>query len=257
MGIGLSYASLPRLHRHQPHERHLRQRRANRPGRARAPTHFAAGLRRRPAGILGCSGGFDNVIRLALSFDTRDFEPDPNDGVYAELSSEIATRALGSQYEYLRVLLSVRGFYSPIPKVADLVLAVRGLYEVQTSGAPFFSHPWIPFIDDNHEGLGGLRTLRGYAQDRFIGAMIVLTNYELRWTFLRFEVLRQKIGLIAVPFLDMGRVFDTVQQTSFAGWKRSEGGGLRISWNEATIIMVDYGVSDEDSGLYVNFNHIF
>jgi hypothetical protein len=207
--------------------------------------------------ILGCGGGFDNVIRLALSFDTRDFEPDPNDGVYAELSSEIATKALGSQYEYARVMLSVRGFYSPIPKIADLVIAVRGLYEVQSAGTPFFSQVWLPFIDDNHEGLGGLRTLRGYDQDRFVGPIIVLTNYELRWTFTRFRFLGQGFGLMVVPFLDMGRVFDDVQQTSFADWKRAQGAGFRIAWNEATILMADYGVSSEGSGLYLNFNHIF
>ncbi|MGO8992794.1 MAG: Omp85 family outer membrane protein [Polyangiaceae bacterium] len=207
--------------------------------------------------ILGCGGGFDNVLRLALSLDTRDFEPDPNDGVYAELSSEIGTKALGSQYDYARVMLSVRGFYSPIPKIADLVIAIRGLYEVQSSGTPFFSQVWLPFIDDNHEGLGGLRTLRGYDQDRFVGPIIVLTNYELRWTFYRFKLLKQNLGLIAAPFLDMGRVFDNVQQTSFSDWKRAQGMGLRIAWNEATILMADYGFSSENSGLYLNFNHIF
>jgi hypothetical protein len=207
--------------------------------------------------ILGCGGGFDNVLRLALSLDTRDFEPDPNDGVYSELSSEIGTQALGSQYNYVRVMLSVRGFYSPIPKLADLVIAVRGLYEVQSAGTPFFSQVWLPFIDDNHEGLGGLRTLRGYDQDRFVGPIIVLTNYELRWTFTKFRLLGQGFGLIAVPFLDMGRVFDDVPQTSFSNWKRTEGMGFRIAWNEATILMADYGFSSEGSGLYLNFNHIF
>jgi hypothetical protein len=207
--------------------------------------------------ILGCGGGWDNVLRLALSLDTRDFEPDPNDGVYAELSSEIGTKALGSQYDYARVMLSVRGFYSPIPKIADLVLAVRGLYEVQTSGTPFFSQVWLPFIDDNHEGLGGFRTLRGYDQDRFVGPIIVLTNYEVRWTFVRFHLLKQSFALMAVPFLDLGRIFDNVPQTTFAGWKRGEGAGLRIAWNEATILMADFGVSSEGTALYLNFNHIF
>jgi hypothetical protein len=207
--------------------------------------------------IVGCGGGFDDVLRLALSIDTRDFEPDPNYGVYAELSSEIGTKVLGSQYDYARVMLSVRGFYSPIPKRADLVIAIRGLYEVQSSGTPFFSEVWLPFIDDNHEGLGGLRTLRGYDQDRFVGPIIALANFELRWTFVRFRVLKQGIGLIAVPFLDTGRVFDNVQQTSLLDWKRTEGMGLRIAWNEATILMADYGFSSEGSALYLNFNHIF
>jgi hemolysin activation/secretion protein len=152
---------------------------------------------------------------------------------------------------------SVRGFYSPIPELADLVLAGRVVYEVQTRGTPFTSMSNLPFIDDNHTGLGGFRTLRGYRDSRFVGPVIALTNYELRWTFLRFRALKQSFGLIAVPFLDIGRVFDNVSSFNLTEWKRTQGGGLRIAWNEATIVMVDYGFSDEDAGLYVNFNHIF
>jgi hypothetical protein len=207
--------------------------------------------------ILGCKGGWDNVLRLALSVDTRDFEPDPNAGVYAELSGEYGTKALASQYQYMRLMLSVRGFYSPIARYADLVLAVRGLYEIQTTGTPFFSESLLPFIDDDHSGLGGVKTLRGYAQDRFVGPVIALTNYEVRWTFLKFHLLKQGIALIAVPFLDMGRVFDNVGQTTLGGWKRAQGGGLHIAWNEATVLTIDYGFSDEDTGLYLNFNHMF
>ena len=207
--------------------------------------------------IVGCDGGWDNVLRLGLSLDTRDFEPDPNSGVYAELSTEYGLRGLGSDYAYARVMGSVRGFYSPLPRLADLVLAGRVLYEIQTHGTPFFSMSNLPFIDDNHGGLGGFRSLRGFRDSRFVGPVIALTNYEVRWTFLRFKTLDQTFGLMVVPFLDIGRVFDNVATTSFKDWKRTQGGGFRIAWNEATIIMADYGFSDEDAGLYVNFNHIF
>jgi hypothetical protein len=207
--------------------------------------------------VIGCGGGWDNVLRLALSVDTRDFEPDPNSGIYAELSGEFGTPLLGSQYQYMRLMASLRAFYSPIPRLTDLVLAARGTYEVETHGTPLFTATLMPYIDDNHAGLGGFRTLRGYRQNRFVGPVMVVTNYEVRWTFLKFHVLSQGFGLIAVPFLDMGAVFDDVRKTSFSGWARSQGMGLRIAWNEATILMLDYGVSEEDSGLYLNFNHIF
>lgn len=220
-----------------------------------APTRLATDC---AAGrVVGCSGGWDNVLRLGLSIDTRDYEPDPNSGVYAELSSEYGLRGLGSDYSYARVLGSVRLFYSPIPEIADLVLASRLLYEIQTKGTPFTSMNNLPFIDDNHAGLGGFRTLRGYRDSRFVGPVIALTNWEVRWTFARFRALGQSFALIGVPFLDVGRVFDDVATTSFKSWKRTQGGGLRIAWNDSTIVMVDYGFSDEDAGLYVNFNHIF
>jgi hypothetical protein len=86
---------------------------------------------------------------------------------------------------------------------------------------------------------------------------MTLSNAELRWTFYRFQVLRQKIGLIAVPFLDLGAVWDRLSAVRAGGWKRGQGAALRISWNLATIITVDYGWSSEDSGLYINFNHMF
>ncbi len=207
--------------------------------------------------LVGCDGGWDDVLRLAISLDTRDFEPDPNDGVYAELSGEFGTHLLGSHYEYMRLMLSVRGFYSPIPKIADLVVAARGLYEIQTHGTPFFSETLMPFVDDNHAGLGGLRSLRGYFQNRFVGPVLAMGNLELRWTFVKFRALGQGFALEAVPFVDMGSVFDSVGQTSFEDWKFDEGLGLRIAWNEATIIMIDYARSAEDDALYLNFNHIF
>jgi hypothetical protein len=86
---------------------------------------------------------------------------------------------------------------------------------------------------------------------------MALTNYEIRWTFAKTKLLGQRFAFIAVPFVDMGRVFDSVRRTSLARWERSQGLALRVAWNLATIISIDYGVSNEDSGLYINFAHIF
>lgn len=207
--------------------------------------------------IVGCNGGWDNTLRVALAFDTRDFEPDPNKGIYADVAADFGTQALGSDFLYSRVMAAVRGYWSPIPKWADVVLAARGVYEVQSQGAPFFSMDTFPFTEDPRIGMGGLRTLRGYKQDRFVGHVMALTNYEIRYTFAETRLFKQHFAFAVVPFLDIGRVFDAVRKTSLAGWKRTQGGGARIYWNQATVIMVDYGFSDEDSGLYVNFGHIF
>jgi hypothetical protein len=207
--------------------------------------------------IKGCAGGWDNTLRLGLALDTRDFEPDPNSGFFADLAADFGTQYLASDFDYARVMLAARGYVSPIPRHADLVLAARGIYEVQSQGVPFFSMDTFPFTEDPRTGMGGVRTIRGYKQDRFVGHVMALTNYEIRWTFANTRLLGQRFAFIAVPFLDMGRAFDSVRATSVMHWKRAEGAGLRIAWNQATIIMVDYGVSEEDSGLYVNFTHIF
>jgi hypothetical protein len=210
------------------------------------------------AGLLvGCDGGWDDFLRLGASYDSRDFEPDPDRGVFAEVALDVATVALGSRYDYLRLLASVRGFVSPLPRRADLVVAGRAVMVVQSDGAPFFSMDTFPFTDDPRTGLGGQRTMRGFRQDRFVGPVMALVNGELRWTFARTTLWKQRLGFIAVPFADLGRSFDRLDELRLGGWRRAVGGALRLSWNLATLVTADYGISDEDTGFYVNFGHMF
>src|SRR5207302_189205 len=111
-------------------------------------------------------GGRDDFLRLGVSYDTRDFEPDPNTGIFLDAALDAGTVALGSQYDYARFLVAARGYVSPFP--IDLVLAGRAVFEVQTKGAPFFSMDTLPFTEDPRLGLGGHRTMRGFRPDRFV-----------------------------------------------------------------------------------------
>jgi hemolysin activation/secretion protein len=131
------------------------------------------------------------------------------------------------------------------------------VYVVQSAGTPFFSMNLLPFTEDPKTGMGGFRTLRGYSQDRFVGPVMAFGNVEARWTFATFDAVGQHFAMMLAPFVDFGRVFDRVSRTSLNGWAQSQGAGLRVAWNQATIVMFDYGVSQEGSALYVNFGHIF
>ena len=220
-----------------------------------APTRLATDC---AAGkLVGCGGGRDNFLRLGISYDTRDFEPDPNSGVYLDAALDAGTVALGSQFDYVRGLIAARGYWSPIPETADLVLAGRGTIVAQSSGVPLFSMDTFPFTEDPRTGLGGHRTMRGFRQDRFVGHDMTLLNFEVRYTWGHIEILKQKFAFIVAPFVDIGRPFDSLSELSPRGWRRDYGGAFRVSWNLATIVTVDYGFSDEDTGFYVNFNHMF
>jgi hypothetical protein len=207
--------------------------------------------------VVGCTGGRDDYFRLGISYDTRDFEPDPNSGVFLDAGLDAGTVALGSQYDYLRFLATARGYWSPIADLADLVVAGRALIQMQTNGTPFFSMNTLPFTDDPRAGLGGNRTMRGYAQDRFVGSVMTLVNGEVRWTFVRGTLWKQKLAVILAPFVDIGRPYDSLGQLTWRDWRPAYGAAVRIPWNLATIISLDYGVSDEGTGFYVNFNHMF
>ena len=220
-----------------------------------APTRLdrdcAAGL------VKGCSGGLDNTLKLGIAYDTRDFEPDPNSGVFVELTSELSGKLTLSDYDWARVTFSPRAYYSPFPKLADLVVAGRLLASVQSEGTPFFELNQLSFADYDRAGLGGLRTLRGFKQDRFVGHVVALATLEVRWTFYELSLMKQRFALMVAPFLDVGRVFDAVGDFELRRFRNGQGAGFRIAWNQATIIVIDYGVSREGSSLYVNFDHPF
>ena len=207
--------------------------------------------------VVGCTDQWNNVVRVAIAYDTRDYEPDPTSGIFADLTAEFSGAVIGSKHDYGRVTAAPRFFFSPMPKLARLVIAVRGVYSVEFGDVPFFDMSNFAFTDGDQTGLGGLRTIRGYRQDRFVGKIAAFTNVEIRWTFADVTTHGQRLQFMVVPFLDMGRVFDDVRDTTLAGWKRGQGGALRMGWNQATIFSVDYGVSSEGSGLYVNFGHQF
>jgi hypothetical protein len=207
--------------------------------------------------IVGCGGGFDNYFRIGIAYDTRDFEPDPTSGVFLDAEADVRTKALGGAYSSTVLMTAARGYFSPFPKLTKLVVAARLVGQVASAGTPFFAMNVLPFTEDPKTGLGGFRTLRGFSQDRFVGPVLALTNLEVRWTFVSFRGLGQHFAFMAVPFVDLGRVFDRVGDATFRGFKRGQGAGLRVAWNQATIVMFDYGLSVEGSALYVNFGHIF
>jgi hypothetical protein len=220
-----------------------------------AETRLAADAR---AGRLaGFDGGWVNKAGAGVAYDTRDFEPDPNRGAFHEVSAFAARKELGSDFNFNRLLAVARYFYSPLTTVTDLVLAGRAAYQVQAGDVPFFEWSALPFSDNNTAGLGGLRTLRGYRATRFVGPVLGLASLEARWTFAHFRLGGQDFAPMLVPFVDTGRPFDRVRDVSLNDWAVSEGLALRIAWNQATIIMLDYGVSPEGTGLYINFGHAF
>jgi outer membrane translocation and assembly module TamA len=60
-----------------------------------------------------------------------------------------------------------------------------------------------------------------------------------------------------VPFVDAGRVFDRVENTTLRDLRFAVGGGLRVAWNLSTIIGLDYAWSPERDAIYFRLDHPF
>jgi hypothetical protein len=216
--------------------------------------------------VTGCSGGWNNLLKAAIALDTRDFEKNPRSGVFVDASGEWSTRAIGSSFDYLRLTIAGRFYISPFRRAAatagaaftpsDIVLAGRLLYSVQGGDVPFYTMDTLAFTEADQQGLGGERSIRGYRQDRFIGRASALANGELRWNFAHFPLLKQQFALQLAPFYDTGRVFDQLS-LALTRWRPSAGAGLRISWNQSTVVMCDFAASQEDTAFYLDVDLMF
>lgn len=207
---------------------------------------------------IGCSGGNDIYLKFGLTFDTRDFEPDPKKGIVVTAMSEFSPKFLGSAFNYGRVTAGLMGYGDILKyKTQQLVITGRFAYNWQFGDVPFYSMNIFSFEDQDDVALGGIENLRGYALSRFIGPVGMVANVELRHTFANFNVFKQNIKLMAVPFLDYGRVFNDNSSITFKDWKMGGGAGLHLAWNLSTLVSFDYAWSAEDQAFYMDIGHQF
>jgi hypothetical protein len=197
--------------------------------------------------IIGFGGGWDNAARIGITFDTRDFEPDPSSGVVLQVTSRISTEVLDSNFDYQQLTLSARGFRNLLYEPRRLILAGRLVYAMQFGEVPFYSAPLLPFTDGDKTGLGGFNTIRGFNENRFVGDAATFANLELRWSFAETNFLKQHLRFMLVPFLDTGRVYDSVSRTTLEDYEFGGGLGFRLAWNLATIVSFDSSYSSDDN----------
>jgi len=207
--------------------------------------------------ISGLSGGWVSIVQTALIFDTRDFEPDPTKGYYFEIANEYSSKYIGSEFEFDKLLVQGR-IYKKLPIGPRTVLAARSaIGTIFGNNAPFFEFQdqWSP--DGSINALGGKQSLRGYRANRFLARTVWFTNVELRIKFAEAVLGKQRFGFSVAPFVDAGTVRDRWQNMDFSDMKISYGGGLRIAWNQSTILSLDYGRSNEDGLIYFGIGQAF
>lgn len=208
--------------------------------------------------ITGLGGGYINYTRIGIMYDTRDFEPDPDKGIVVELNHSVVSKYNASDYEYNKTFAQFMFFYMPLPIFfEELVVAGRAAAHYSAGNVPFFEYRYIWSIDGAQEGLGGVRTLRGYRQDRFVAPVMGWGNLEIRWRFATLRLGDDLFTFSLVPFYDLGKVWDRPKDMDLMGYAHSHGVGLRTIWNQATVILFDYAVSREDRQFFIEFGHVF
>ncbi len=207
--------------------------------------------------ISGVDGGWVSIIQNALIYDTRDFEPDPTKGAYFEIANEYSSKLIGSQFDFDKLLIQGR-FYQKLPFGKRTVLAGRvGIGNVFGKNSPFFEYQdqWSP--EGSINAMGGKASLRGYRANRFLARSMWFSNFEVRTRLVETTLWKQHLSFTVAPFFDMGTVRDRWQDLNFQNIKYSYGAGLRVGWNQSTILYFDYGKSKEDGMFFFGIGQAF
>ncbi|MCB9670009.1 MAG: BamA/TamA family outer membrane protein [Alphaproteobacteria bacterium] len=229
----------------------------SRPGDLKARTPFAHSLYARhfPEGERSMA----SVLQLGVMFDTRDEEPAPSRGVWAEATVRGASRLWGSTMGYVGANVTVRGY---VPLVGDrLVLADRVVLDGLVGDAPT-SELTIPGGTQTLLFYGDMTTGRGVRIGRYLGRTKVLQQLELRGSVWRPSLAGIELDLGGLAFIDLGFVgvdaSDT--RTLFTRPLPTVGGGLRIGVDHTFIIRADVGVSAMEGWspyVYLDLDNLF
>jgi hypothetical protein len=93
-------------------------------GAVEQPTHLF--LDAEDGVITGFEGGWDNAIRLGVTYDTRDYEPNPTSGVLAQFMTTGSSEAWGADFNYGSLTAQVSGYVPLAHEHTRLVLALNG-----------------------------------------------------------------------------------------------------------------------------------
>ncbi len=135
--------------------------------------------------------------------------------------------------------------------------ACLGIGNIFGDEAPFFEFQdqWSP--DGSINVLGGKQSLRGYRANRYLARSLAFANIELRYRMAETKWSKQRFAFTLALFFDAGTVRDKWQDLNFTNIKTAYGAGLRIAWNQSTIVSFDYGISKEDKLFYFGIGQAF
>lgn len=225
-------------------------------------------------------------LRGGIVYDTRDNEPDPTRGIYADLLVYGSPDIFGRRgYDYLKAGVAFRHYVPIIPN--RLTLAYRICWQGLIAGnQPFYvlqNYATIFPKQINSDILGGMISLRGILYNRVVGNSMAWGNAELRLRLFDFRLIGQEWYVSTNPFFDAGivtqpfraddikDVYDNPttpedeRRSLYSGSPErlhmSAGLGVKLVMNRNFILSGEYGIPfdrrDGNGGLYLGINYIF
>lgn len=173
---------------------------------------------------------------LSLSYDTRDFIPNPYDGIYAKLEYIIYPHFIGNRNTITKTEASFRA-YKQVWKGGVLAYELQGIFQGGTV-------PWNMLVLS-----GGSRMMRGYYEGRYRDRMMVGTQVELR------QHVWRRNGIVV--WAGAGNLFNDFSDFHFKETLPTVGFGYRWEFKNRVNVRLDYGFGRGESAFYFNINEAF
>jgi hypothetical protein len=201
--------------------------------------------------------GYVSLVQLGFMADSRDNEPAPIRGHWAEISVRQAGAATGSTFSYGGLNLTERVY---IPLGTDrVVLADRAVVDMMW-GAPPTSELVRSGGTDFYNWFGGQRAGRGIRWRRVMGKARTMNQTELRATVKTWTPGKSTIDLTPIAFFDAAYWAESMDSFDTGALMYGTGGGLRLAINKNFILRGDVGVSpieDWDPFVYLDVKNLF
>lgn len=207
--------------------------------------------------------GLVALVQAGVMFDSRDREPSPTRGAWIEGSARATVPGL-SAWSFGGANITARGYdalHLPWQAQGDrsVVLANRLTVDAIVGDAPVQELARLAGSNEVY-AFGGVDVGRGIRVQRYLGALKVVEQAELRWRFFEARALEQDFAFTAVAFADVGLVGDRVLAPTNLGINAGGGGGVRVAWNENFVVRLDLASSTVESGAlqtYLTVNQPF
>lgn len=173
---------------------------------------------------------------LILSYDSRDFIPNPSKGLYLKIEQNFYPEFLGSTEYFNKTEFTAR-FYKQVWSTGILAFDFQGIFNNGDT-------PWNMMAE-----LGSAYQMRGYFKGQYNDKKLLQTQVELR------QKVYGRSGVVV--WAGAGNVFPKFDEFKFKHTLPTFGVGYRWEFKNRVNVRLDYGIGKGQSSFYFNINEAF
>jgi len=181
-----------------------------------------------------------NNVGYIISNDTRDHVQYPVRGMFLNFKNQFYRDWVGSDFEFVRYVVTYNQFFKLTKEDASQVLAIRATFNIATGDVPFEGQTVV-----------GSDDIRGYSQGRYRDDQVYTLQTEYRWNFYK------RWGMVA--FAGVASAVPKFSDIPDNDLLPGVGAGLRFKMlpSERVNIGIDGGVGKDDYSITFRIGESF